>query len=123
MTKAQILKELGIERPRKPRLNRKKLALEISSLREERPTKVYLSGQCFAYAQASIFGKIRSRIENGNGAITDEELGFLKAILMVRNLHYLLDNKDEVTHGEIYDVMEDAWNGKITENEVILCEN
>jgi len=109
-TKAELRRILGIEpKAPKPKINRKKLAKELSERwRESRITHIELS-RYFSLVGGVILAQIEGKAMRkpsifDDHRITDEELGFLKFMKAICDYH---DNRHEVkTYDDIEAIIE-----------------
>ncbi|WP_110113236.1 hypothetical protein [Bacillus sp. CGMCC 1.16541] len=124
-TKRQLMKELGLlpEKENKPRVNRRKLVLELQEHSNNQPLK-YSAIQDFYNVKSYVLGRLAAKAKGERfleRSITDEELGMVKVILAMYNLHYIQElHKENTTYGHVFEALEAAFdNCKLLEKESV----
>jgi hypothetical protein len=119
-TKRQLLKELGLlpEKENKPRINRKKLALNIHDMRTNRKVSMSEAGHFFACVDSFFTSRLHSKATRGGNflegkAITDEELGMLKVLTAFYNVAHVLQQEGPITNGDLFEALEFSLDGRL----------
>lgn len=105
-TRAELRKILGIEALQKPRINRKKLALEVEKRWKDRNTRGIAFTHHFFTTVSFMLGRIRGKTDMpptlfDSHRITDEEVGILKLLKAALDLN----QQNPETYGEVYNII------------------